>query len=248
MATTNTTSFTVSTSQIISYALRKIGRLGAGASPTAEDNTNLLFSLNLILKSLAAQGYQVFTYKTASYTLPASTASVTIGPTGTIAAPRPVRIPQAFIRDSNNIDQPLEPLSRSDFNNLSNKTLPGKPVNFYYDAQVVNGSTWNNLGTIYLWPLPDVATYSLRLSYQAPIQDAGATTTEFELPQEWFLPLGWLLAAEIAPEYSVNLQKIGMLEAKAQQLLEKMTDFNREEASVYFTASAEVGMGGSSAL
>jgi hypothetical protein len=242
MATTNTTNFSVSTADIIGYALRKIGRLGAGASPTTEDNTNCLLSLNMIIKALNAQGYQVFTYERASYTLPANTTSVTIGPTGTIVAPRPVRIPQAWIRDSNNIDQPLVPMSRSDYNNLSNKTSTGKPVNFYYDAQVVSGSTWNNLGTVYLWPLPDVATYTMHLSYQAPIQDAGATTTEFELPQEWFLPLGWLLAAEIGHDYSVNLQKVQIIRAQAEAYLEKMTDFNREEASVYFTASPELAM------
>lgn len=242
MATTNTTNFSVSTTDIIGYALRKIGRLGAGASPTTEDNTNCLLSLNMIIKALNAQGYQIFTYKQASYLLPASTASVTIGPTGTIVAPRPIRIPQAWIRDSNGIDQPLAPMSRSDFNNLSNKTSTRKPVNFYYDAQVVSGSTWNNLGTVYLWPLPDVATYTMYLSYQAPIQDAGATTTQFELPQEWFLPLGWLLAAEIGHDYSVNLQKVQIIRAQAEAYLEKMTDFNREEASVYFTASPELAM------
>jgi hypothetical protein len=242
MATTNTTSFSYTTADCITDALDICGRLGAGATPTTEDNTKCLRKLNLIIKNLNTRGYQIFVYKRATYALPAGTASVTIGPTGTIAVPRPVRIPQAWIRDSNNIDQPVMPLSRSDFNNLSNKTSTGKPVNFNYDAQVVNGSTWNNLGTINLWPLADVATYTLVLSYQAPLQDAGATTTEFELPQEWFLPLCWLLAAEIGPMYSVNLQKLQIIRAQANEYIENAVAFNQEEASVYFTASPELAM------
>jgi len=243
MATTNTTTFSVSTADIIAGAMRICGRLGAGASPTAEDNTNCLFALNLIIKGLNVAGYQIFAYKQISATLVAATNPITIGPVGaTITAPRPVRIAQAWIRDVNDFDQPLEMKSRSDYNLLSDKTTPGKPLVGYYDAQTVAATVWDNKGTLYLWPVP-TAGWRIYLSYQAPLQDAGATTTQFELPQEWFLALQWALAAEIAMSYSVNLQKVQMIQARASAYTEAMTDFNREEGDVQFTVDQQMGAG-----
>lgn len=243
MATTNTTAFSVSTDDIIKGALRKCGRLGAGALPTTEDNTNCLFALNMIIKALNVAGHQIFTYKQTNATLVAATNPITIGPSGaTITAPRPVRIIQAWIRDSNDFDQPLMMQSRSDYNLLSNKLATGKPLVGYYDAQTVAGASWDNKGTLYLWPVP-TAGWKIFLSYQAPLQDAGATTTQFELPQEWFLPLQWALAAEVAPEYSVNQQKVTMIQARASSYIEAMTNFNREEASVTFTPDSQMSMG-----
>jgi hypothetical protein len=245
MATTNTTNFSVTAGDIISAALRQLVHLGAGATPSSEDNTNLLFALQLIIKSLAADGYLLFGYKQASGATVASTATRTIGPSGAnITAPKPVRIVQAWIRDSNNFDTQLTQLSRSDYNALSAKSATGRPVNFYYDNQVVSGSTWNNIGTVSLWPVPDSSAYTLFLSYQAPLQDVGGITTEFELPQEWFLPLQWILVDEVAMQYSVNEQKVVMIQQKAEFWRNKLADFSVQEVpSTYFAVDPQMGYG-----
>ena len=245
MTTTNTTAFSVSTDDIISAALRQLGRLGAGATPTTEDKTNLLFALNLIIKSLVADGYLLFGYKQASGPTVASAATRTIGPTGAnIAAPKPARIVQAWIRDANNFDIQLTQLSRADYNAMSAKSATGRPVNFYYDNQTVSGSTWNNIGTVTLWPTPDSSAYTLFLSYQAPLQDVGAGATQFELPQEWFLPLQWILADEVCMQYNVNEQKTSMIQQKAEFWRNKLADFSVQEVpSTYFTVDAQVGYG-----
>jgi len=42
--------------------------------------------------------------------------------------------------------------------------------------------------------------------------------------------------------YSVNLQKLQIIRAQANEYIENAVAFNQEEASVYFTASPELAM------
>jgi len=238
MATTNTTNFTVTSTQIVEAAIRQCGRLGKGAVIDADDLANGVFALNLLAKSLAQQGYQIFSYKTVSYALPANTVSFTIGPSGAdVTAPRPVRVAQAWVRSDNNYDTPLEALSRSDYNDLSDKLQVGdRPVSYFYDAPVVSGSTWNNLGTVFVWQPPQEVGMTIFLSYQSPLQDIAAGT-EFELPQDWFLPMQWMLAEELSMQFSVNAQKVNMIQAKAREYRDAMSAFNQEVVPVRFTAN-----------
>ena len=57
MTTSGTTTFTVTRDDIIKAALRSLGVIATNESPSSEDYTNCAFALNLILKTLAADGY-----------------------------------------------------------------------------------------------------------------------------------------------------------------------------------------------
>lgn len=240
MATTNTTTFTVTSTQIVEAALRQCGRLGAGATLQSDDLTIGVFALNLLVKALAQQGYQIFSYKTVSYALPANTVSFTIGSIGAdVSAPKPIRISQAWVRTNGDFDTPLQALSRSDYNDLSNKLQGGsRPVSYFYDAPVTSGAIVTNRGTVFVWQPPQDAGVTIFLSYQAPIQDI-ALGLEFELPQDWFLPMQWLLADELCMQYSVNAQKVNMIQAKAAGYRDAMSAFNQEVVPVTFTANLE---------
>lgn len=255
MATSGTYSFFVTRDQIISAAMRKCMSLTGGNTPNTNDLTNLSFALNTILKNLVVEGYELFCYYTVSNTLDSTGTVQTykIGPTngdGTFNnVARPLRIPQAWVQQTgNNFRIPVQLLSRDEFQKLTPNTQVGPyPVNFYYDPQTVptsTGTTLPNVGIIWTWPVCNQTGNTLYVSSQRPIQDidsGGSTSTQnFDLPQEWFLPLVYLLAADIAPEYSVNLSKIQMLESRAQTYLDKVVNFSREEASVYFTIDAQM--------
>lgn len=255
MTTSGTTAFIVSRDDIIKKALRLIGALGAGDSVTTEDNTNAAFALNILVKNWATKNYLLWLYQTASTTLVSGTQTYDIGPangTGTFNVARPLRIAQAWVLDANNIRYPVTQLSRSDFQLLSPSNQAGAfPVNFYYDPKVLASSTATavpNVGTISTWPVCNTTGYTLYISYERPIQDvattSGASTENFDLPQEWYLPLAWQLAADLAPEYSVNLQKTSFLTAKAEKYLEDVVDWSREESSVYFTVDPQMSMRG----
>ena len=236
MPSSGTTSFSASRDDIIKAALRALGRLAIGATPANEDFTNCAFALNLILKRLAAQGYLLWCYVHVTVPLVSGTSSYTLGATGSTVTNRPIRIAQAYIRDADNNDTQMEQLSKSGYDMLTPKDAPGIPVNFYYDPTLDNG-------TLYVWPVINTTGYNAILSIQRQVQDIapGASSTQtFDLPQEWFEPLLWLLCKHVGPEYMVNLQKLQVIREYAREAEETISNFTREEASVYFTVDPQM--------
>jgi hypothetical protein len=250
MTTSGTTSFIVSRDDIIKAALQQIVALKGGATLSSNDNTIASFGLNMIIKNLAIKGWLLWCYQNASNTLAVGTQSYDIGPAngvGTFNVARPLRIAQAWRQDANNLRTPLIQLARNDFYMLSPSDQVGIPTNFYYDPKVLASSTATavpNVGTISIWPVTNVTGYTLYISYQRPIQDIDATgsssSQNFDLPQEWFLPLTYALAAYLGPIYSVNLSKVNMLQQRADQYIEEVANFSREESSVYFTLDPQM--------
>lgn len=235
MATSGLTTFNVTRDDVIKASLRKCGAIAQGDSPTADDLTNCAFALNVLLKRLMTKTYVLWSYKWITVSLtPVATASFTIGSTGVVTPDRELRVVQGWIRDPNGNDTPLQILSRQEYGMLTPKTTPGIPNSIYYDLQLGNG-------VLYTWPVINVTGYSIILSVQKPLEDISATvgTQNFELAQEWFDPLVWNLAFDIAPEYSVNLQKIQLLESRAMASLEEVANWTREEAPVFFTVNTE---------
>lgn len=104
MATSGTTTFTVTRDQIIEAALRSLAVLEEGATPGPNALENASFSLNLILKKWQSEGIKIWTIK--EYTLPLvpNQTSYTIGPSGTynLNAAKPLRLIQAYLRDLSN--------------------------------------------------------------------------------------------------------------------------------------------------
>lgn len=242
MATSGTYAFDVTRDQVIEAALRSLGVIGAGETATAEDRTNAAFALNLIMKSLPIETWLLWCYQDIAVPLVSGTASYTLGPTGTVVGVRPLRIAKGWMRNTNvtpPIDTPMEQLARADYDMLSPKATPGIPVNFYYDPQLTNG-------VLYTWPVINESGYTMYVSNQRTLQDISPTSSAsaetFDLPQEWFQPLRWILADELSHEYTVNLQKVQMIQARAAEWRDKMANYSREEPGVYFTPNFQ-GMG-----
>lgn len=235
MTTSGTTIFNVSRDDVIKAALRSLGVIAIGETPANEDFTNCAFALNNILKVLASQGYLLWTMELITVPMVSGTTSYTIGPSGaTVTANRPLRIAFAYIRDANNNDIQLTQLSRTGYEQLTPKNTTGVPVNFYYDPQL-------DSGVVYFWPTPNV-TYNVYLSSQPQVEDiaAGTSSTQnFDLPQEWFQPLRWLLASEVGPEYMSNLPKLQMVQQRASDAMNTIANFGQEQTSVYFTVDPQ---------
>lgn len=245
MTTSGTAVFTVTRDEIIRAALRSLKVIAIGETPQNEDFTNCAFALNLILKSLDAEGYLPWLYQTLSIPLTADTASYTIAESGgTVTNYRPVRIASGYVRDNSTPpnDTMMEQLSRQQYEMLTPKTAEGPPTQFYYDQQLT-------AGVFYPWPIPTQSSvYTARLLIQRPVQDIAtgtSSTQNFDVSQEWFLPLRWILADEVAPEYEVDLQTISMVSKRADFWRNKMVDFSREEPSVFFQPDPQyIGRGG----
>ena len=113
---------------------------------------------------------------------------------------KPITIESAFLRDSNNEDTPLRIMkSIQEYDSLPSKTDPNNvsdPIAIYVESQ---GLTDAVLYTDCAGA-QDVTKY-ICISYIESIQDFGATTNGPDYPQEWYRPLVFGLARDIAPMF-----------------------------------------------
>jgi len=116
------------------------------------------------------------------------------------------------------------------------------PNNFYYDPQI--GTTSVTTGTIYIWPVTSASSlYTAYFSCERQIQDMTAGTDNFDMPQEWYLPIVWGLAEQLGLRYTANLQKFQVIQQMAAKYLEETANFSREEAPVIFSPTSQGASG-----
>ena len=225
MATSGTETFTVNAGQIINAALRKIGVLASGASASTQQSTDALQALNLMAQSWRPKGLKVWARGNATLTLTADTTSYTIGPGGDVDMGRPIRILDAYRRDSSGKDTPVGLLTKQQYNALSDKDASGITTHIYYDPQ-------DPLGVIYPWPVVSTTGYSLIFDVLKRIQDFTATTDTPDFPTEWFEALVFNLAMRLAPEF--NRRTSEEVKFLAQSTLRDVENSDYETGSVFF--------------
>ena len=242
-------SFTLYRDGIITTALRLIRVLQEGQSPTADDIVNCSEALNIMVKNWQVQGLVISLMQQISFPLVANQKTYTIGPVAAdFLIERPIRLfDGSFIRvDATNVDTPLEILSRQAYEQITTKSTTGVTNAIYYfpgiDVASVNtgagilyptasGIGW---GTLYVYyPIPTTG-YTLYLNVQRSVQDYLQTFDEMDLPQEWFLPLKWGLAAQIADEYEVPEDRCQRLFKTAEYYLQQLVKWQTDLANTNF--------------
>ena len=235
MSTSNSYSFTVTRDDIINAAFRTMGVFGLGETASATDITNAAQALNLILKTLATKGINLWTVDDLSF-------STVVGQTtypfpGTTTSPvtsyKPLRIIDAYIRDSNNNDTPLQIISQKEYLQYGQKSTASTTNSIYYDKGIATG-------TLFVFPASSDTTHNIHIVVQRPIQDAGNSTDNPDFPTEWFKALKWGLASELSLEYEVDLNRVQLIEMKASKFLEDMLSWDQDDASISFTPNAQM--------
>ena len=169
--------FTLTAAQLISGAFRLIGV----TTPTTTQNTNALEALELILKSLNAEGFNLifpWIQEQITQALIASTVSYTLDQ-------KVVAIDQAFLR-RDDYDSPVSIISKEDYFNLGLKTTEGKPNKLWGDKQIAGME-------IYLYPVPENATDVLHMLVVNKFQDIDNTSNSIDVNAAWFLALKYQL-------------------------------------------------------
>lgn len=238
MATSGTALYTVSSTVIINRALQDVGALPQGQSANASDLTDCLTALNMIIKNLQTEGFQLWTYQTISFPLVAGQITYTIAESAAnITNFRPLRLMQAWVRDQSSPpnDRPLIVCPRYDYDLLTPKTTTGLAVNIYYDPQI-------GTGTFYVWPAPVDSSLTCFCLVQRPIQDQ-TLTSDFDFPQEYYQPLRYLLGADVGPSYGCPERTQQRLDQKAEYYKNRIVDWQTaEEPSVTFMPNFQLGM------
>ena len=226
MATSGSTNYNVTTSDLLSSAFELARVKDPGENLTSQQTTQGLNSINKIVKFMQKMGMPLWAIKKDTITLVQSTQSYTCGTGGTGLTERPLRILQAFYRDGSS-DTPVEIVSRQSYWELGDKSAEGIPTQIYYDPQLT-------LGTLYVYNPADAnsAGNALHLIYHRPFEDLDTITDDFDFPQEWYLPLEYTLAADIATRNGITQGRINFLTAKATMLTNDVTWWDVEDVSV----------------
>jgi hypothetical protein len=232
MTTSNSTDFSTSRNKIIEGALRLLGATAQGESPTTVQYDEAADALNMMVKAFETDGMPLWAMKQYAVPLTASVASYEIGLTKTVNTAKPLRIIQAFFHNgTSSVDIPMIPLTRTQYNQLGNKTTTGYPVQYYYDPQLSSG-------TLYLFPVPDANASTVgnnvTIVYQRPFEDFDASTDEPDFPQEWFEALKFNLALRLAPEYGLSTEQFSIIKNIAKETKDAALSGGTEEGSLFF--------------
>ena len=178
---------------LIKAALRKIGIV----TDDAGIEQDAFADLKRMLEVWSTKQILVHASAEDNFALVAGTASYTMGTAGTASTTRAKKIHNAFIRDSDNYDHPVEIISENQYNAITDKTTRSRPYWLFYDPKYA-------LGYIYLYPTPDTADTAYIESLQL-IQSIANVTTVISLPGEYEEAIIYNLAIRLAPEHEVQI-------------------------------------------
>lgn len=111
---------------------------------------------------------------------------------------RPLYIENAVLRSTSTVDSPLETMTSTYYDRISNKNTDGTPSLYRYDNTLTNG-------TFYLDVQPSDITNVVRITFIVPAEDYDAATNDIAYPQEWYLALSLGLGKICAPKFNSAL-------------------------------------------
>ena len=193
----------------INGALRLLGVLAEGETPSSETSQDALTALNQMIDSWNTERLAVFSTQDQVETWPPGAISRTFGPTGDIVGNRPVLVDDAtYFRDpASGISYGLKLINQQQYNGIAVKTV----TSTYPQVLWVN-MTYPNI-EMYVYPVPTKVLEFHIVSVQPLSQPAGLTT-ELAFPPGYLRCFRYNLACEIAPEFGVEpspqVQRIAM--------------------------------------
>lgn len=231
MSTSGVTTYNLTRDQIIAGALRMLGVVAQGEAPTAIQITEAAEALNLMVKAFEADGMALWGITEYAVPLTNGVASYQIGVGKTINTPKPLKVIQAYNRDSiSKVDIPMRIITRQEYNTLGNKTSSGNPIQCWYTPKLDHG-------VLTLFPVPNTTTATnnqVYIVYQRSFEDFTASGDNPDFPQEWLECLKYGLAVRLAPEYGLDTESRKFLSQEYNVIRATALSFGTEEGSITF--------------
>ena len=182
---------------MLTSGLRKIGEYSTGETLGSDVTTDALAVLNTMLESWSLERLMCYQIKEESFALTASDGSYTIGSGGDFNTDRPTKIVDpCFIRDSSNLDSPLQIIDATAYGRIVQKTIDGTyPGYLFYDQGYSSA-----LGTITLYPEPQ-ASLTLFINSWKPLQNFSTLTTDLSMPPGYRRAIESNFAVEMSSEF-----------------------------------------------
>jgi len=192
----------------INRALRLLGILVEGETPSASMSQDALMALNQMIESWNTERLSTFVTQDQVFTWPSGEISRTLGPSGEFVGLRPVLVDDAtYFKAPNGVSYGIKMINQQQYNGIAVKTV----TSTY--PQVL----WVNMGypditlTIYPRPTQDLEWHIV--SVQELTQPA-TLSTQLHFPPGYLRAFTYNLAMEFAPEFGVEpspqVQRIAM--------------------------------------
>ena len=211
----------------ITAALKELGVFAAGETPPSEDMDDGLNRLNALLDQYTAENLQLFNNTNTIFPIVSGTSVYTVGPSGTVAIPRPVYVDHInFINTSVSpvLELQLSPLTDDAWSKVPQKNLTSPfPTCWYWNPTYPNA-------TLNFWPVPTSTTLEGSIYWRTPITAPAALTTTLSLPPAYARMLIKNLAMDSAPTYgSAVTASLQILQQQAMESKDAVRTANNPE-------------------
>jgi len=221
MATSGSKTFALSIADTIEEAYELAGielRTGYDAETARR-------SLNIMFADWSNRGINLWTIEQVTTSLTTGTGSYTLNSYDVDIVSAVVKVTDSA---GNSTDLGVERIGRTEYLNIPDKTIKGRPTQIFLDRQITP--------VLKVWPTPDdTNTYQLVANTIQRIDDATASNQDPEVPSR-FIPcmasgLSYYLALKKNPE------KAGMLKQQYEQDFQLAAQEDRSRASLHLTPS-----------
>lgn len=196
--------------ELINGALRLLGVLAEGETPSAETSADALNAMNQMIDSWNTERLSVYNTQDQTFLWPADEIQRHLGPTGDFVGNRPVLLEDStYYRDpSTNVSFGIKFINQQQYDGIAVKTV----TSTYPQVMWINMEYPNIQMTIY--PKPTRVLEWHFISVQELTQPA-TLATDILLPPGYLRAFRYNLACEIAPEFGVEpsrqVQRIAMV-------------------------------------
>jgi hypothetical protein len=194
---------------IINGALRLLGVLAEGETPSAETSQDALRAMDQMIDSWNTERLAVFSTQDQVFTWPSGVLSRTLGPTGNFVGNRPILLDDAtYFKDpSTGVSYGIKMINQQQYDGIAVKT-----VSSTFPQVIFINMTYPDI-EMFIYPRPTRDLEWHFISVEELTQPATLVTT-LSFPPGYLRAFRYNLACELAPEFGVEpspqVQRIAM--------------------------------------
>lgn len=183
----------------INRALRLLGVLAEGETPTAAMSNDALTAMDQMIDSWDTERLSVFSTQDQIFTWPAGQITRTLGPSGNFVGLRPVLLDDAtYYRDpGTNVSFGIKFINQQQYDGIAVKTV----TSTYPQVIFVNNTYPDITMTVYPRPTRDLEWHFISVQR---LDKPSTLATTLLFPPGYLRAFTYNLAMEIAPEYGVE--------------------------------------------
>ena len=192
----------------INRALRLLGVLAEGETPSAATSQDSLTALNQMIDSWNTERLSVFCTQDQVFNWPVGEIKRTLGPTGDFVGNRPIQLDDGtYYRAPSGVSYGIKFINQDQYNGIAVKTSTST-----FPQVIFVNNTFPNV-EMYIYPKPTQLLEWHFISVQE-LTEPATLATELFFPPGYMRAFAYNLAMEIAPEFGVEpspqVQRIAM--------------------------------------